>query len=534
MSEEKRNEGQPDKTDAEPSTTAASAPNSDVADARPNGDSTPADFTEQSSAAEKAAEAPDRSGSATASGHTNAAASSQASASSNKNRSKSRSSAGSQSEQQKNTPPRASAGPASPSNAASRAAPSGARAAGPSRGADGSDPHRRRGRAALVVAVIALIIALLAAAGGAWVWFNGQARVKQLSSQVNRLQQSVQSDHSHLNNAVEPKLSSLQSRVQSLSGSLQDRQQAIDQLKKQIQSVQNQSEQLAERFDGSQQRWDLRRIESLLVAANQRLQLYHDPQGAKQALTLANQEIGRMGDPQLFNVRSKIVNEIAALKALPNPDIQGLALTLAAQIRQVPKLPLASDVPTTYHANAPAASRSPDQSANAGGKSAHPDTLKARIQRDWQQFRASVTQALSHMVTVRRSNGTQQPPLMPPDQAFFLSQNLQLQLRTARLAVLDHDTKSYSDSLDSARDWLKKYYDTSDSRVSGILQQLNQIADVKLNWQAPDISPSLTAVRHLIDERQKANVGSNRSAGQSNGHGAPSAGSADSTKSGSE
>ncbi len=70
--------------------------------------------------------------------------------------------------------------------------------------------------------------------------------------------------------------------------------------------------QLADRLEGNSQRWDLNQIEALLQAANQRLQLYDDPEGARQALELASDAIARKSDPRLFDLRGEIANEVAA------------------------------------------------------------------------------------------------------------------------------------------------------------------------------------------------------------------------------
>ncbi|MES1927049.1 uroporphyrinogen-III C-methyltransferase [Salinisphaera sp. T31B1] len=362
------------------------------------------------------------------------------------------------------------------------------------------------GRKSLLVAIIALIIAVVALIGAGWLWFRGEQKLASLDSRVNTVEQGIQSS---VQKVVMPRLSEVDKRMQSLSGDLdglrQADQQQADQLatmKQSVQAAQTQTAELSDRIQGNARRWDLNQIESLLRAANQRLQLYNDPAGARQALQLASEAIARQGDPRLFKVRSEIVNEIAALRALPDPDIEGLSLDLAAMVKQVPSLALASTVPGEYRQGASgdtAADSSDNPQAGEGDDGMSFDEFKSQFTQGWGHFKNSVGQALSGMLTIRRADGTQSA-LLPPDQVFFLNQNLQLQLRTARLSLLEGDTDAYRDSLASARQWLGDYYDTDTSPVSSMRNRLDQMSNVKLDWQAPDISQSLAMLRERMSQ----------------------------------
>lgn len=373
----------------------------------------------------------------------------------------------------------------------------------PARGGSG-------GGGAVVVAVIALIVALVAVAGAGWLWYRGEQRLAAYDSRLNTVEQGLESN---VQDVVMPRLSKFDNRLSSLSQQTSRNEKTLSSVREDVTAAQSRMAGLAERLDSSGNRWEMRQIESLLQAANQRLQLYDDPQGARNALQLANQAIGRMSDPRLFKVRQAIVNEVAALQALPDPDIEGLSLSLAAMVEQVPKLPLAADVPAEYQSQSNA-----ESSSAAGGGI---DSID--FSQGWSHFVDSVQEALSGMLTIRRSDGTQRA-LLPPDQVFFLSQNLQLQLRTARLALLERDTQSYRDSLAAAQSWLKDYYATDSSAVSKLIEQLDQMRNVKLDWDPPDISASLTQLRQLMarggNSNENANGQSADAASADNGGGA--------------
>lgn len=387
---------------------------------------------------------------------------------------------------------------------------------GPARNGGGQG-SARNGSLGLVIAIVALIIALLAAAGAGWLWYRSQTKVADLSSRVNTVEQSMQSN---VQKVVMPRLSDMKDNIQSLSSNvnglsdrLDERQKQVKKLQAQIRQVQAQNTKLADRLDGTHRQYTEQRIEALLKAANERLRLYHDPATAQQALELADQAVQQSGDPRLFPVRRDIADEVAALKALPSPDIEGLSLKLSNLIEQVPKLPLATDVPSEYHNGQSAGDDSTQTDSNA--------LSSIDVSRGWHHFVDSLSGALSSMVTVRRANGTQNAPaLMAPDQAYFLTQNLQLQLRSAQLELLNHDTQAYQDSLSSARDWIKQYFDVDESSVKAVLDTFNELSNVKLDWQTPDISASLSTLHHVMaGQHNTADTGGSAKDDAANGDG---------------
>lgn len=389
----------------------------------------------------------------------------------------------------------------------------------------------RRRSVGLVVAVIALIVAILAAAFSGYLWYRGQQRLTDLDSRIDTVKTSL---HHDVHGVVMPKLSQVRHRMQKLSQqtdqlsqqthelsqrtdqlsqTLNQRQQHIAQLQQTIQHVQAQNKQLSDQLGGNHERFVEQRIALLLEAANQRLQVEHDPKGAAQALSLADQAIQNSGDQALHPVRAKIADEMAAIKALPNPDIEGLSLKLSNMIQQIPKLPLKSNVPSHYQ---PSSSKA--GSATSGGKSGQTDDSMEfagiKLAKKWHQFVNSVGNALSRMVTIRHANGTENAPaLMAPEQSYFLVQNLQLQLRTARLALLGRNAQTYDEALAEARDWIQKYFDTSDSAVSSVLDDLSQLSQVKLKWQAPDLSSSLNTLHQIMNRDQNSGSGSSSAGG---------------------
>lgn len=405
--------------------------------------------------------------------------------------------------------------------------------AGTSSGSGGTTARPAAGRAsgggsggtARIIAIVALVVAAIAIVLAGWLGYQSQQRLASHESRLSTVEKGLESS---VQDIVEPKLDEFDNRITSVREETRQTRQQVDGLAGELEDVrddlkatQSRIASLAERQDNTGNRWALRQIESLLQAANRRLQLYDDPEGARTALEMASDAIGRMSDPRLFEIREAVVDEIAALKALPDADVEGLALELSAMMDRVADLPLAADVPTEYQSES-------DDEADSG-TSDGPTGIAALDDIDfsqgWAHFKDSMSQALSGMLTIRRADGTQRA-LLPPDQVFFLSQNLQLQLRSAQLALLERNTESYRESLASAKSWLEEYYDTEASAVSGLIDQLERMRNVELDWNPPDISTSLTRLRGLMEgragdgEADSASAASGGADAESGGNGA--------------
>lgn len=344
-----------------------------------------------------------------------------------------------------------------------------------------TEQPRRGGRGSLVVAVLALLIALIAAAAVVALGYLGQQRSQSLGKRVATAEQAVETN---AQDVLLPRIRELESRMDELATTVEQRGRAVSRLQDNLRQTQSQLTDLAELVQGGRRQWQLLEVEDLMLAANQRLQLEHDPQGARRALEIVNRRLGELNDPRLFDIREKVVNEIAALEALPDPDIEGLALKLTSLSQRVRKLPLASDVPDEYAGSDPG-----DDGGDRPGAPA------------WRHFLNSVDEALDGMLTIRRSGGAHEP-LMPPEQSFFLYQNLQLKLQTARLSLLKREPESYRANLSSAREWLNTFFDTGDAGVSAAIETIGQMKKVRIDWEAPDITGSLSALRAFLDRTQ--------------------------------
>ena len=219
--------------------------------------------------------------------------------------------------------------------------------------------------------------------------------------------------------------------------------------------------------------WALQEIEYLLNVANQRALLANDVEGAYQALSIAGERIQALADYRLHPLRALITEEMMALDALADLDQQGIAIKLQTAANHVQRLRVKKgpEVDTAMMMDA-----ADIAAAETGWRQAVKDI--------WQQMRSLV---------VIRHDETGEAAVLVPEQRYFLYQNLRLQLESARLALLNADSNSYQHSLQTAVEWLEKYF-TGDER-DAMLNSLRELQGRQVDVTIPGISGSLNWIK---------------------------------------
>jgi len=181
-------------------------------------------------------------------------------------------------------------------------------------------------------------------------------------------------------------------------------------------------------------------------------------------------------------VRRALARDIERLNALPAIDLAGMGGELNAVIGSIDGLPLAYDGRLEREAK-PAA-----PAAASGGFLA--------------QFSAGLWHDLKELVVVRRVDAPA-PPLLSPEQAYFLRENLRLRLLSARLALLSRNQAGFAEDLRAARQWLQRYYDARARPTQEALARLEQLQGSPISFEPPSISDSLDAVRNFKARRDR-------------------------------
>jgi len=259
-----------------------------------------------------------------------------------------------------------------------------------------------------------------------------------------------------------------------LQADLESRLQILDSLPPRMTNLENSVAALQGISTDARNAWLLAEAEYYMQIANAQLQLAGNPHLAALALHMADERVTQLADPALIEVRRTLADELAALEAMENPDIEGITLTLSSLARVVDTLPLRQ-----------ASTRRDD--AEVPGD----DELGA-FERAW----ASVKGVASGLVRVTPPDESA-IPLMSPDAEYFLRTNLTLQLQVARLALLRGEQAVFQQSLDDASSWLRTYFDASSAQVESALDTIAEIRDDLYPVTAPDISGSLRLLRQF-------------------------------------
>lgn len=337
---------------------------------------------------------------------------------------------------------------------------SGAAAATPDHGTTAP----RRSRAGLWLALLALLVAILVGLAVAYLWQQQQ----QLRGTLQQQQSSAEHSADALRNDFSARATTLQRRAEELSQGQQS-------LRESVESVR----ELAGR---SRRDWILAEVEYLLRIANRRVQLQRDPGTAMAALESADARLRELADPGLTDVREQVARELAALRATPRPDIEGMAVQLSSLSERVEQLPVK-------------AARAPARTMPASSADEAPLSVQ-----DWRQGLAQAWQAMKQLVVVRRRD---EPitPLLGPEQEFAVREGLRLQLNAARVALLRQDSRLFDTSVQGARSWLERYFVVDDPGAEAMADTLRQLSGQPVVAELPDISDSLRALRDIMQKR---------------------------------
>jgi uroporphyrin-3 C-methyltransferase len=235
-------------------------------------------------------------------------------------------------------------------------------------------------------------------------------------------------------------------------------------------------EQNVERFAGTGDRvraaWLLAESEHYMRMANAQLGLAGDVRVAQTSLELADDTLRELGDPRFTPVRKQLAAELAALKAVPQPDTEGIVLALGTLGDSLESLPLKQSAPAAFREPAPVA-------AEPAGP----------VDRAWAALQAAVTR----LISIRRVD---QPvtPLLTDAERSVLVRSLDLELQLARLAVMRGDVGMYRRSVEAATARVEQHFDPAAPDVQVALDTLRGLGTVALPEELPDISGSLAAL----------------------------------------
>jgi uncharacterized protein HemX len=326
-------------------------------------------------------------------------------------------------------------------------------------------PARFSGGLALMLATIALI-------GSAYLWYLLFYERPEL----------IETD-------IAGRLEQTETDARTLRGQLDGQDEQLQALRDSQDAIKTALDKIQTDLTRSRTEWLLTESEQLLVIANHRLQMARDVRSALSALRAADQQLKLIVNPNILPVRRELAREIGMLDALEKIDVNGIALRLGTLADGMERLPLALDV--RWQKDRPGATKdAPSRKAND----------KPEAESGWRQAARNLWADLLSLVRLRTDVEVQKP-LLPPDQQYFLRENLRLMLYGAQNALLQGSVATYQQNVKTAARWIREHFDTNTQVVSATLAELDKLAAVKLAAELPDISASLEALRRAGGRR---------------------------------
>jgi uroporphyrin-III C-methyltransferase len=335
-------------------------------------------------------------------------------------------------------------------------------------------PPPRSGVWATFAGVLALLLALAALLLTAWQWHEGRMATEALRQELARKLaefDSVNKESKLLADQAKETSTETQVKIGVLESRLAE-----------SQSQQIALETLYQELSRNRDEWTFAEIEQTLLIASQQLQLAGNVKAALIALQNVDARLQHMDRPQLTPLRKAIARDIDRLKALPFADVIGISVRMDNVLAAVDSLPLAMEV-------RPPPAGSTDAAADGAG-------------RPWQRFLGEAWTELKQLVRVQHMDRPE-VPLLTPSQTFFLRENLKLRLLSARLALLSRDQASFRSDLNTAREWIARYYDIREKGVASVLTTLRNLGESDISIETPDISGTLDALRALRVVRER-------------------------------
>ena len=225
--------------------------------------------------------------------------------------------------------------------------------------------------------------------------------------------------------------------------------------------------------------WLLAEVEYLLRLANQRLVMAGDTGAAQALLTSADKILLELDEADLHGVRAAVAADLAAVRAVPALDIEGIYLSLAALVEQAGQLEIFQLPEQPEQASPPPAA-----------------DWQARLQQGYEQALAK----LSSYIIIRRRDVPMQV-LMDPQWEGLVRQNLRMLLEQAQVALLSGNGQLYRESLQRAQHWVAEFFESDGAAARAMHAEIEQLQAVEVDVQLPDLSRSLQALDETMRER---------------------------------
>jgi uroporphyrin-3 C-methyltransferase len=241
--------------------------------------------------------------------------------------------------------------------------------------------------------------------------------------------------------------------------------------------------------DRSESDWRLAEAEYLLRLANQRILMENRAEGALALLRSTDTILKELDDVSLYPLRQSLASDISKLESVPNLDLEGTYLRVAALIER------SKDLPTLTLEQQ---RQLPELIDNVITEQVDTETQQSITS----GFAKAISKLESLIVIQRHDQPVE--PILSPDQGHYLRQNIQMLLEQAQLALLRQQQSVFTTSLSRAQSLLMQYFDRDNYTTSVLIQSLAELTTLNVSPTIPDISGSLKALQQ--HQKEMANL----------------------------
>jgi len=331
-------------------------------------------------------------------------------------------------------------------------------------------------KASSAIAWLALLLVLAVAGAGGWYLMEWQKREALLVQRLAEVEALAGARDDKLDQLGQRWQQELRTGLAELEGGVQQQARLIQAYDSQLAELRS---ELARFSAIDRDSWLMAEAEYLLRLANQRLIMAGDAESAQVLLSSADTILRELDDVSLHEARGAVAADLAAVRAVPRVDVEGIYLRLAALVEQADKLVIF---------------QMPEAEPRL-------DTAPAE---DWQgrleQGYQSALLKLSDYIVIRRRDVPMQT-LMDPQWEGLVRQNLRMLLEQAQVALLSGNQTLYAESLQRSNYWVAEFFESDEAAARAMAREIEQLADQRIAVQVPDISRSLGALDDAIERR---------------------------------
>ncbi|MFP5397732.1 MAG: uroporphyrinogen-III C-methyltransferase [Gammaproteobacteria bacterium] len=345
---------------------------------------------------------------------------------------------------------------------------------------------------------VAIVLAVLVAAGALYLAWQTQQRLQSLEQELVRRQQGVDTA------ATEARL--LAQQAQDAARDAAARVALVDARVAEVAVQRTQVDELVQSLSRSRDDNVLADVEAALRLAARHAAMLGSAEPLGAALKQADERLAALKQPRVERVRRALARDLERLGAARMADVDALSLRLDEVLRQVDELPMLAlveprrsvtrspaAVPPTPAASAPAgvaqapAASAPVAAASGadGWFSAWPAATRDFALRVWTEVRT--------LLRVTRIDDVD-PMLLTPEQAFFMREQVKLRLLSARLSLLARQFELAQADLRAAQALIERHFDPQSRRVQAARETLRQVAQQSRDVELPRPDETLAAL----------------------------------------